>query len=46
VLTLAGTVRETGKLMSALVPALTGKELRVPMSELRASMMNSDHSAA
>jgi formate hydrogenlyase transcriptional activator len=41
-----GNVRELENLIERAVLLSPGKELRVPMSELRASMMNSDNSAA
>jgi formate hydrogenlyase transcriptional activator len=41
-----GNVRELENLIERAVLLSPGKELRVPMTELRASMMNSDNSAA
>src|SRR5258708_34458560 len=41
-----GNVRELENFIERAVLLSPGKELRVPMSELRASMMNSDNSAA
>ncbi len=41
-----GNVRELENLIERAVLLSPGKELRVPMSELRASMMNADNSAA